>query len=127
MLLGELEEKIDVRSQAEELAQIAMQMQRCLFGRLSREISQGSVSFPQFFLLTYLDQRAPITMSDIAARMGHSTAAATGLVDRQENVGVVTRAQGLDDSCQVMLKITPKRPNLRTQNRQAIIDTIDTL
>src|SRR5258708_31119823 len=92
MLVGELEEKVDVRSQAEELAQIAMELQRCLFGRLSREISQGSVSFPQFFLLTYLDQRAPITMSDIAARMGHTTAAATGLADRLERLGCVARA-----------------------------------
>src|SRR5260370_40598011 len=107
MLVGELEEKIDVRSQAEELAQIAMQMQRCLFGRLSREISQGSVSFPQFFLLTYLDQRALITMSDIAARIGHTTPAATGLADRLERVGCVTRAHDLHDLRKVFVRIPP--------------------
>ena len=127
MLVGALEEKVDVRSQAEELAQIAMELQRCLFGRLSREINQGSVSFPQFFLLTYLDKRAPITMSDIAARMGHTTAAATGLVDRLERLGFVARAHALDDRRKVIVRITPKGSNLVSRIRQDIIDAITTL
>jgi DNA-binding MarR family transcriptional regulator len=127
MLVSEPQEKVDLRSQAEELAQIAMELQRRLFARLSQEISQGSVSFPQFFLLTYLDRRAPITMSDIAARMGHTTAAATGLVDRLERLGFVARSHAVDDRRKVIVRITPKGSNLVSRIRQDIVDSIATL
>jgi DNA-binding MarR family transcriptional regulator len=127
MLVGEPQEKLELRSRAEELAQIAMELQRGLFAKLSREISRGSVSFPQFFLLTYLDRPSPITMSDIAAKMGHTTAAATGLVDRLERLGFVARAHALDDRRKVMVRITPKGSNLVSRIRQDIIDAITTL
>jgi DNA-binding MarR family transcriptional regulator len=127
MLVSEPQEKVEFRSQAEELAQIAMELQRRLFARLSQEISTGSVSFPQFFLLTYLDRLAPITMSDIAARMGHTTAAATGLVDRLERIGFVARAHAVDDRRKVIVRITPKGSNLVSRVRQDIVDAIATL
>jgi signal transduction histidine kinase len=40
---------------AERLAHIIMEMQRCFILNLSKELAPGNVSFPQFFLLTYLD------------------------------------------------------------------------
>jgi len=36
-------------------------------------------------------------MSGIALKMGHTTAAATGLVDRLEKLGYVQRSHALDD------------------------------
>ena len=38
--------------------------------------------YPQFFLLTYLASEDFLSMSSIAQKMGHSTAAATGMVDK---------------------------------------------
>ena len=127
MLVSEAKETVDLRSQAEELAQIAMELQRCLFARLSKEINRGSVSFPQFFLLTYLEKSSAITMSDIAAKMGHTTAAATGLVDRLERLGFVGRAHAEDDRRKVIVRITPKGSNLVSRIRQDIVDAIMTL
>jgi DNA-binding MarR family transcriptional regulator len=83
-------------------------MQRCFMLHLSKELAPGNVSFPQFFLLTYLDQKEVLTMSGIAQKMGHTTAAASGLVARLENLGYVVRSAAREDRRKVMVCITPK-------------------
>ncbi len=50
----------------------------------------------------------PVTMSEVAERMDHSTAAATGLVDRLENLGYVERTHATNDRRKVLVRITPK-------------------
>src|SRR5258706_4036520 len=97
MIVTEPREETEIHAQAEELAQILMKLQRCFLANLSAELSRGSVSFPQYFLLTYLEHKEVISMSEIAAKMGHTTAAATGLGDRLERLGYVTRAPALGD------------------------------
>ena len=47
-------------------------------------------------------------MSAIAKKMGHTTAAASGLVARLENLGYVVRSVARDDRRKVMVCITPK-------------------
>jgi DNA-binding MarR family transcriptional regulator len=118
------EDRSALFSQAEELADIAMELQRRFLANLSDELNQGSVSFPQFFLLTYLDKQEVITMSGIAAKMGHTTAAATGLVDRLEKLDYVQRTHAVDDRRKVMVRITPKGANLVSRIRQDMIDKI---
>jgi DNA-binding MarR family transcriptional regulator len=76
-----------IRADAERLSHIILEMQRCFVLRLCKELAPGNVSFPQFFLLTYLDRKEVLTMSAIAQKMGHTTAAASGLVARLENLG----------------------------------------
>ena len=77
----------ELQAAAQELAEIVMQMQRRFLLKLSEQLGHGSVSFPQYFLLGYLDSQEVITMSGIASKMGHTTAAATGVVDRVEQLG----------------------------------------
>ncbi len=89
-----------------------MEMQRCFLLRLSKELAPGNVSFPQFFLLAYLDEKEVITMSAIAQKMAHTTAAATGLVARLESRGYVTRASAPEDRRKVMVCITEKGSEL---------------
>ena len=79
----------ELQAAAEELVEIVMRMQRKFLLSLSEELRHGSVSFPQYFLLGYLDKQEVITMSGIASKMGHTTAAATGLVDRLEKLDYV--------------------------------------
>jgi DNA-binding MarR family transcriptional regulator len=81
----------EMRVAAEELAEIVMHMQRKFLHNLSEKLGRGSVSFPKYFLLGYFDKQEIITMSGIAPKMGHTTAAATGLVDRLEKLGYVER------------------------------------
>jgi DNA-binding MarR family transcriptional regulator len=105
-------ESSEIRSDAKRLSHIILEMQRCFLMHLSKELAPGNVSFPQYFLLTYLDQKEVLTMSAIAKKMGHTTAAASGLVARLENLGLVVRSGSREDRRKVMVCITPKGSTL---------------
>ena len=127
MLITEHGAASDLVEEAEELTDIIMDLQRRFLVKLSEELNQGSVSFPQFFLLTYLEKQEVITMSGIAAKMGHTTAAATGLVDRLEKLGYVQRAHAVDDRRKVMVRITKKGSNLVARIRQDMVEKVATM
>lgn len=91
---------------AERLADFILFTQRSCILNLSSELNKEKLSFPQFFLLAYLSSEEFLAMSDIAHKMGHSTAAATGLVDRLEKLNFVVRKQAADDRRKIMVKIT---------------------
>ncbi len=99
------------RTDVERLADIVMSLQRCFVLRLSEQLGRGQVSFPQYFLLGHLFDGMPVTMSEVAERMDHSTAAATGLVDRLENLGYVERTHATNDRRKVLVRITPRVSN----------------
>jgi DNA-binding MarR family transcriptional regulator len=111
----------ELRLDAERLAHIIMEMQRCFVLRLSKELAPGNVSFSQFFLLTYLDHKEVLTMSAIAQKMGHTTAAASGLVARLENLGYVMRSHASDDRRKVMVCITPRGSALVRRIREEMV------
>ena len=97
-----------IRADAERLSHIILEMQRCFLLHLCKELAPGNVSFPQFFLLAYLDRKEVLSMSEIAKKMGHTTAAASGLVARLENLRYVMRSPARDDRRKVMVCITVK-------------------
>lgn len=112
-------------SDVERLADIVLSLQRCFMLQLSAELTPGQVSFPQFFLLGHIDTRKkPLSMSEIAEKMHHSTAAATGLVDRLENLGYVQRAHAANDRRKVLVKITKKGRALVGRIRQDIVTNL---
>ena len=110
----------EMRADAERLAHIIMEMQRCFILNLSKDLAPGNVSFSQFFLLTYLDRQEVLMMSAIARKMGHTTAAARGLVARLENLGYVMRCHGADDRRKVMVCITPRGSTHGQRVREAL-------
>jgi DNA-binding MarR family transcriptional regulator len=114
----------ELQAAAEELAEIVTRMQRKFLLSLSEKLRHGSVSFPQYFLLGYLDKQEVITMSGIASKMGHTTAAATGLVDRLEKLEYVQRSHALDDRRRVMVRITKKGSGLVAEIRRDMVDKI---
>jgi len=95
-----------LHSDAEKLADIFTSLERCFVLTISKKLSQGNVSFPQYCLLGFLAQQPQLTMSEIAQRMRHTTAAATGLVDRLEKLGHARRTHGKDDRRQILVEIT---------------------
>ncbi len=113
-----------MRADAEKLADIFTTLQRCFLLNLSRELSKGNVSFPQYFLLGYLAQQKFLTMSEIAQRMGHTTAAATGLVDRLENLGYAVRVHGNEDRRKIMVEITEGGLSLVASIREDMIEGV---
>lgn len=113
-----------VRPDVERLADLVMTMQRCFMIRLSEELARGQVSFPQFFLLGHISAHDSLSMSEIAGKMNHSTAAATGLVDRLENLDYVQRAHAANDRRKVLVKITKKGTALVERIRQDIVNNL---
>ncbi len=113
--------------ETDELAGILMQLQRRFLSNLSRELARGKVSFVQFFLLGALGQEESLTMSQIARTMGHTTAAATGLVDRLQNLHYLERAHATDDRRKVRVRITAKGQSLVTRIRLDMVQNLSAI
>ncbi len=113
-----------VEGEADRLADFIMFAQRSFLLDLSQELNKGNISYAQFFLLGYLANEDYLTMTDISKKMGHSTAAATGLVDRLEKLGYVQRLHAADDRRKVMVQITRKGIELVGRLRNLIAESI---
>src|SRR5436853_4094709 len=114
----------EIRAAAERLWRIVLEMQRCFVLHLCKELAPGNVSFPQFFLLAFFDPKEVLTMSAIAQKMGHTTAVASGLVARLENLGYVMRSIARDDRRKVMVCITPKGSALVRRIREEMVGNL---
>jgi DNA-binding MarR family transcriptional regulator len=115
----------DLKASAERLADIFIVLQRSFVLNLSKELVRGRLSFPQFLLLSFLAQEEqPLTMTEVARRMKHTTAAATGLVDRLEKLTLITRKQGPNDRRKVMVVITEKGHAMVQEIRQDMIQNL---
>jgi DNA-binding MarR family transcriptional regulator len=100
-----------------KLADFILFSQREFLLNLSRELNRDNISFAQFFLLGYLATAKELTMTDVARKMSHSTAAATGLVDRLEKLGYMERTHAIDDRRKVMVRVTSKGLDLVSRIR----------
>lgn len=114
-------------AEALELAGIVMQIQRKFLVNLSRELARGNVSFAQFFLLGALQQAEALSMTEIAGLMGHTTAAATGLVDRLEKMRYVERAHATSDRRKIHVSITAKGVALVTGIKQDMVQNLSAI
>jgi DNA-binding MarR family transcriptional regulator len=113
-----------LRADAERLADIFTALQRCFLLRLSKDLAKGNVSFPQYLLLGFLVQQEQLTMTEIAQKMGHTTAAATGLVDRLEKLGLARRSHGRDDRRKVIVQPTPEGCGLVASVRDDMVGNL---
>ena len=111
----------------EKLADFVLFTQRSCILNLSSKLSKEKLSFPQFFLLAYLSSEEFLAMSDIAHKMGHSTAAATGLVDRLERLNFVERRQASEDRRKIMVRITDIGINMVETMRKEIALSISSI
>lgn len=118
------ENTVGVGQNADRLADFIMFAQRSFLLDLSKELNKGNVSYAQFFLLGYLANEDFLTMTDISKKMGHSTAAATGLVDRLEKLGYVQRLHAAEDRRKVMVQITRKGIEMVGRLRNSIAESI---
>jgi DNA-binding MarR family transcriptional regulator len=112
------------KADVDRLADFVIYTQRSCILNLSPELSKESISFPQFFLLAYLSSEEYLTMSDIAKKMGHSTAAATGLVDRLEKLAYVERIHAAEDRRKIMVRITGRGVDLVSKMRGEIANDL---
>ena len=124
MKLNTLANGASAPADVDRLADFVLFTQRNCILNLSPELNKGKISFPQFFLLTYLSSEEYLTMSDIAKKMGHSTAAATGLVDRLEKIGYVERVHAAEDRRKIMVRILPQGMQLVADMRKEIVSDL---
>lgn len=108
------------QTEVQHLADFVLFSQRSCILRLSPILNQGKVSYPQFFLLAYLADEECLSMSSIAKMMGHSTAAATGMVDKLQELGHLKRYTAAADRRKIMVKITEQGRELVQQMRNNI-------
>ena len=113
-----------IHKAAERLADIFTALQRSFIITLSTKLARGNVSFPQYHLLGFLAQQQFLTMTEIAGRMGHTTAAATGLVDRLEKLGHAKRTHALDDRRKILVHITETGKALVDEVRNDMVDNL---
>lgn len=125
--MSQAREASRLRADAETLADIFTVLQRCFLLRLSKDLAKGNVSFPQYLLLGFLVQKQQLTMSEIAQKMGHTTAAATGLVDRLEKLDLARRSHAQDDRRKVIVQPTPEGCALLTSVRDDMVDNLLTI
>ena len=118
---------VDETANVDRLADFIMFAQRSFLLDLSKELNNGNISYAQFFLLGYLANEDYLNMTEISNKMGHSTAAATGLVDRLEKLGYVQRLHAADDRRKVMVQITRKGIDLVTRLRNSIAENISSV
>ena len=111
---------IQKEQDVQNLADFVLFSQRSCILRLSPELTKGKVSFPQFFLLAYLAEEECLSMSNIAKMMGHSTAAATGMIDKLQELGHLKRYTAAADRRKIMVRITEQGRNLVAQMRNNI-------
>ncbi len=117
-------EETKMRVDAERLADIFTVLQRCFMLNLSKELSRGKVSFPQYFLLGFLTHEKQLTMTEISQKMGHTTAAATGLVDRLEKLGLAKRTHARDDRRKILVQVTSSGSSLVEKVREDMISNL---
>lgn len=108
----------------QHLADFVLLSQRSCILRLSPVLNQGKVSYPQFFLLAYLAEEDCLSMSNIAKMMGHSTAAATGMVDKLQELGHLKRYTAAADRRKIMVRITEQGRELVEQMRANIANDL---
>jgi DNA-binding MarR family transcriptional regulator len=124
MTIIEDQPKTSLRKASERLADIFTTLQRSFIITLSTKLQQGNVSFPQYHLLGFLAQQEHLTMTEIAHRMGHTTAAATGLVDRLEKLGHAKRTHALDDRRKILVHITETGSALVNDVKQDMVENL---
>ena len=118
----------DLTGKAERLANIFIVLQRSFVLNLSDELMRGNVTFPQFLLLSFLSfDKKPMMMTEVAKRMHHTTAAATGLVDRLEKLALVSRQADTKDRRKVFANITAKGDALVHQIRRDMVTNLTRL
>lgn len=79
-----------------------------IFRRLSGEVAeQSGLTIHQMHVLGNLWGRGACTMTDLKQELEVTTGAVTGLVDRLERLGLVTRVPSQEDRRVTLLELTP--------------------
>ena len=84
-------------------------------GGWARYVKASGFSMPQFMILMHVHYREPCGISDLSERMDTTTAAASQLVDKLVQAGLLERAEDPHDRRAKKVALTPKGKELIEQ------------
>jgi len=87
---------------------IAMSRRRPMRDPLSAMCEEGQLTPPQIHAVIWLGQDGPLTMGELARRVGITEKTITGLVDRLEEAGYLERERDRGDRRIVRARLTEK-------------------
>jgi DNA-binding MarR family transcriptional regulator len=105
-------DSISLTDYARCLIEIMPEVIRGLWKREINELTSGTITPPQIFILIYLNKMVELRMTDVARYLSVTTAAATGLVDRLVKGGYVSRVYDPADRRIIKVKLTEKGTDL---------------
>jgi DNA-binding MarR family transcriptional regulator len=93
---------------AQSLIEIMPEVVRGLWKREINELTSGTITPPQIFIMIYLNKTGELRMKEVARYLSVTTAAATGLVERLVKSGYVQRVYDPSDRRIIKVKLTTK-------------------
>jgi DNA-binding MarR family transcriptional regulator len=105
---------------AQEIATLILSVLQLVAPAANRAANRGNISTQQTLFLSWLGSQREVMMTDVARWSGHSTAAATGLVDRLEKLKLVERVHAIDDRRKVLVQATPEGLKVAREFRELI-------
>jgi len=93
---------------AEETYEVLRKLNMGLHGRMRSGLAARGMTLPQMFLLRFLIERGTATPKELAAKLGVTPGNVTGLVNKLEAAGLVTRARTRADRRVVELRPTAR-------------------
>lgn len=93
---------------ADKINEIFPQIIREFIRRQTNELTKGKLTLPQFLILSFLNERGELKMTDLAHFMQVSTAAMTGIVDRLVEARYAVRIFDPTDRRIIKIRLTSK-------------------
>jgi DNA-binding MarR family transcriptional regulator len=93
-------------------------------GRFLGVAAEFELSPPQIMALQMLDPEHPLAMSELAAALGCDNSNVTGIVDRLEDRGLVTRRCGDRDRRRKLLIVTSRGARVRAELLARLYDEV---
>lgn len=111
---------------ADKLNEIIPLMMKEMSHRQTNELYKGKITVPQFIVISILDKKGPLNMTELAHHMDITTAGMTGIVNRLVKGGYAARKSDPKDRRVIYIHVTPKGAALthkvNAERRQMIID-----
>jgi DNA-binding MarR family transcriptional regulator len=99
--------------------------------RAMRRWPAGAISLVHLHVMQVIDADGPLPMRSLAEALDVSRASATGIVDRMEQRGLVTRVRDTSDRRVVRVELTEEARGMvggfATEHREAVSEALDTL
>ncbi len=107
-------------SKADEITRLAIELGRTLTGHVESRLSELDLTFPQAMLLQQLGESLP--MNQAAGRLHCDPSNVTGIVDRLEARGLITRTPRTTDRRVKDLVLTAEGRRLKRRVDQLLLD-----